>query len=212
MLRRLLMAMCAGLLVLAATPTPASADVFYYKDKEGVFHFTNKPRPDAVPFIVDAPLSNVGVLAAELTDRRVPDSDSYDWIIEKCAKRFRVERTLVKAVIRAESGFNRMAVSSAGARGLMQLMPGTAKRHGVRNIYDAEQNIEGGVKHLRLLLNRHRNNIPRVVAAYNAGSYAVDRHRGIPPIAETQDYVARVLRFRQQYLKQERTAELASNS
>jgi soluble lytic murein transglycosylase len=82
----------------------------------------------------------------------------------------------------------------------------------VRNIYDAEQNIEGGIRHLRLLIDRHGNNMPRVLAAYNAGSYQVELHRGIPPIAETQDYVARVLRFRQQYLKRERMAALARNS
>jgi len=196
-------------LVFAAT-TPAAADVFYYKDADGVFHFTNVRRPGSMPFIVDeAPISR---MRSDALDARVPDTDNYDEIISRLAKRFRVERALVKAVIRAESGFNRLAVSSAGARGLMQLMPDTARHHGVRNIYDAEQNIEGGVRHLRLLIDRHGNNIPLVVAAYNAGSAHIDRYRRIPPIAETQDYVARVLRFRQQYLKRERMAALASNS
>jgi transglycosylase-like protein with SLT domain/uncharacterized protein DUF4124 len=199
----------AALVLLEGLATLAHADVFYWKDKDGVFHFTNTPRPDARPFIVDEPLERLG--DDEVSDR-VPDNDNYDRIIGKLAKRFGVERALVKAVIRAESGFNRMAVSSAGARGLMQLMPGTARRHGVRNVWDAEQNIEGGIRHLRLLLDRHQHNLPRVLAAYNAGSEAVNRYKGIPPIAETQDYVARVLRYRQQYLKQERTAAVASSS
>ena len=198
----------AGLSLASWLATPAAADVFYYKDAEGVFHFTNVQRPGSMPFMVDQPLSNV---RGEELDARVPDKDNYDEIITRLAKRFRVERALVKAVIRAESGFNRMAVSAAGARGLMQLMPDTARHHGVRNIYDAEQNIEGGVRHLRLLIDRHGNNIPLVLAAYNAGSAHIDRYRRIPPIAETQDYVARVLRFRQQYLKRERMA-LARNS
>lgn len=189
--------------------SPARADVYYYKDAEGVFHFTNVARPDAVPFMVDKPLAR---LQADDSRGNVPDSGSYDVIIGKVARRFKVEPELVKAVIRAESGFNPMAVSSCGAQGLMQLMPGTAKTHGVRNAYDAEENIVGGVKHLRLLLDRHGRSLPRVLAAYNAGSYAVDRHRGIPPIQETQDYVARVLRYRQQYLKKERIQQIASTS
>jgi soluble lytic murein transglycosylase-like protein len=202
-------AIAAAASVLSWLATPAAADVYYYKDADGVYHFTNVPRPDAAPFIVDRPLAQLPSLEA---DRRVPDTDDYDSIIAKWATRLRVERALVKAVIRAESGFNCHAISSAGARGLMQLMPGTARRHGVTNIYDPEQNIEGGVRHLRLLLDRHSNNITRVVAAYNAGSDLVDRYHGIPPIAETQDYVARVLRFRQQYLKRERTPQVARKS
>ena len=200
---------CTGLCLVSWLATPASADVYYYKDADGVFHFTNVPRPDAAPFMVDRPVAQ---LPAEEVDRQIPDTDQYDDIIGKFAKRFRVESALVKAVIRAESGFNRLAVSSAGARGLMQLMPQTARRHGVRNVYDPAQNIAGGVRHLRLLIDRHGNNLPRVLAAYNAGSEPVERYRGIPPYAETHNYVARVLRFRQQYLKQERLDEIARNS
>lgn len=199
-----------GLLLLPSLASRARADVYYYKDTDGVFHFTNSPRPDAAPFIVDEPLSQLQT--PDDAGDRIPDNDNYETIIGKFAKRFRVEAALIKAVIRAESGFNRMAVSSAGARGLMQLMPDTARRHGVRNIYDAEQNIEGGVRHLRLLLNVHGKSLPRVLAAYNAGSDLVNRYRGIPPIAETRDYVARVLRYRQEYLKKERTAQLAASS
>ncbi|HSD11486.1 MAG TPA: transglycosylase SLT domain-containing protein, partial [Candidatus Binatia bacterium] len=188
---------------------PASADVYYYKDADGAFHFTNVPRPDAVPFLVDHPIARLSPVEVDL---QIPDTNDYDDIISKFANRFHVERALVKAVIRAESGFNRLAVSSAGARGLMQLMPQTARRHGVRNVYDPAQNIEGGVRHLRLLIDRHGYNLPRVLAAYNAGSEPVERYHGIPPYTETQDYVARVLRFRQQYLRQERLAAASRNS
>ncbi len=200
--------MSAGFSLAPWLAAPVSADVYYYKDTDGVFHFTNVPRPDGVLFMVDQPTAR---LPPEEVDRQTPDTDHYDDIITTLAQRFRVERALVKAVIRAESGFNRLAVSSAGARGLMQLMPGTARRHGVRNIYDPAQNIEGGVRHLRLLIDRHGYNLPRVLAAYNAGSEPVERYRGIPPYAETADYVARVLRFRREYLKQERLAQLVRN-
>ena len=206
---RLMVAAGLGFVLLQGFRTSAEADVYYWKGKDGVFHFSNTPRPDAMPFMVDEPVARSR--DDEPSDRET-DSRDYDDIIGKLATRFGVEKALVKAVIRAESGFDRMAVSSAGARGLMQLMPATARRHGVRNIYDAEQNIEGGIRQLRLLLERHRNDLPRVLAAYNAGSNVVDRYNGIPPIAETQDYVARVLRYRQQYLKRERMAAVASRS
>jgi soluble lytic murein transglycosylase-like protein len=84
----------------------------------------------------------------------------------------------------------------------MQLMPTTASMHGVRNIHEPSENIEGGVQHLRMLLDRYKDNVVLALAAYNAGEGAVDQHRGIPPFRETRDYVWRVLQFRQQYLQQ----------
>jgi soluble lytic murein transglycosylase-like protein len=186
----------------------ADADVYYYKDSVGVLHFTNARRPGALPFLIEPPLARMRI-ESEVA-RGIPDSAAYDEIIGEAAKRFRVEPALVKAVIRAESGFNRMATSSAGARGLMQLMPDTAKHHGVRNIWDAQENIEGGCKHLRLLIKRHGNSPERVLAAYNAGSDQVDRYNGkVPPITETQIYVARVMRFRDEYKKREKLAQVA---
>lgn len=202
--------LAAALLVVGGLVSSASADVYYYKDADGVFHFTNTRRPDAAPFIIERPLANLRT--SEEVDLGVPESGDYDRLIAKYSKRFRVERALIKAVIRAESGFNRMARSSCGARGLMQLMPGTAKHYEVRNVWDPEQNIEGGVHVLSHLIERHRNSLPRALAAYNAGSDAVERYRGIPPIAQTQVYVARVLRYRQLYLKEERMAALARSS
>ena len=102
---------------------------------------------------------------------------------------------LVSAVIQAESGFNPRAVSRKGAQGLMQLMPTTAATLGVRNSFDPRQNIDGGVRHLRSLIDRFANNLPFALAAYNAGEKAVVQYRGVPPYPETQDYVTKVLYF-----------------
>jgi soluble lytic murein transglycosylase-like protein len=133
-------------------------------------------------------------------------------VLADAAARHGVEPELVRAIIRAESAFNRVAVSPKGARGLMQLMPDTARRRGCRNAYDARANIEAGVEHLRVLLDKHHKNLPRVLAAYNAGSQSVGRYHGIPPYAETEEYVARVLRYRREYLRAERLGNAKSQT
>lgn len=195
---RIFRAACATLLLLQVAVGKAMGDVYYTKDAQGVLHFSNTARPGAAPFLVTQPPPHRGRL--QPVEAESPDRNPYESIIARFAGRFGLEPALVKAVIRAESGFDRRAVSSAGARGLMQLMPETARIHGCRDVYDPEQNIAAGVKHLHLLLERYGDNLPRALAAYNAGSEAVDRHRGIPPIVETVDYVSRVLRYRRQYL------------
>src|SRR5262249_27204173 len=105
-------------------------------------------------------------------------------------------------MIKAESDFNRLAVSPKGARGLMQLMPETAAQHRVRNVFLPQDNIEGGCRHLRMLIDRYRGNVSLAVAAYNAGTRAVDNAGGIPPIPETREYLAGVVRYRQAYLRE----------
>jgi soluble lytic murein transglycosylase-like protein len=117
----------------------------------------------------------------------------YDETIEKYAQKYRVDATLIRAVIQVESDFNPATVSRKGARGLMQLMPGTAKRYGVKQVHDPEDNIRGGVHYLRDLLEMFSNDLPRVLAAYNAGENAVIRYSGIPPYEETRTYVKRAL-------------------
>jgi hypothetical protein len=137
-------------------------------------------------------------------DAFADDDDDYDHIIEELAKKYRVESALVKAVIRAESGFDPEAVSPKGARGLMQLMPRIARKHGVADPDDPRQNIRGGVRMLRSLLDRFDHDPRLALAAYNAGGPTVRRYRGLPPYRETQDYVRKVLRFRARYLNEER--------
>jgi hypothetical protein len=116
-------------------------------------------------------------------------------IVYKLAPRYGLDPGLVYAVIRAESNFNTHALSDKNAQGLMQLIPDTAARFAVSKPYDAEQNIRGGMAYLRWLLSYFRGQVPLAVAAYNAGEGAVDKHGGIPPYAETRDYVRRIQRF-----------------
>lgn len=117
----------------------------------------------------------------------------YDSLIKRVADESALDSALVKAVVHVESGFNSKATSHKGAMGLMQLMPGTARRFGVRNAYHPEENVKGGARYLRLLLDRYSGNLRLALAAYNAGEGAVDRYRAIPPYSETQQYVERVL-------------------
>ena len=114
--------------------------------------------------------------------------------ITQYARQYRVNRHLIKAVITAESCFKIKALSSAGAQGLMQLIPATAKRFGVRNSYKPKQNIHGGVQYLRFLLDRYKGDLSKTIAAYNAGEGAVDKYKGIPPYKETKQYVKNVMK------------------
>jgi len=126
---------------------------------------------------------------AKKHDRR----SRYDAVIERYADKYGVSATLVRAVIQVESDFNAACVSHKGARGLMQLMPATAKRFGVTKIHDPEQNIHGGVRYLAYLTRLFPNDLPRVLAGYNAGENAVLKHGGIPPYSETETYVKRAM-------------------
>ena len=197
----------AGVLGLAE---PARADIYLYRDRFGVLHFTNAPADGGSRMVIKErpvppgpcmlPPSTVFVPGVDRIPLATPSS--YDGLIREIAERYDVEYALVKAVIKAESDFDRLAVSPKGALGLMQLMPATAAQHQVRNVFLPRDNIEGGVRHLRLLLDRYGGNVPLSVAAYNAGSQRVEDAGGVPPIPETREYLARVLRYRQAYKRE----------
>lgn len=186
----------------------ARADIFQYRDASGVLHITNAPaarRPDRV--FQEEPARPTPDQAAEYF-APMPrfgrgDPHGYDDLIDEIAADHGVEYALVKAVIKAESNFNRTAVSRKGARGLMQLMPSTAADMRVRDAFEPRDNIEGGVRYLSELLDRFDNNLPLALAAYNAGPGRVEREGGIPRIAETQQYLAKVLRYRAKFIREE---------
>jgi hypothetical protein len=177
-------------LVGVVCAVPAGAEMFRLTAPDGTVHFTNAPTDPRYQRMGIASGTEAGFL-------RLPEGDTAPYLqeIRDAAERYGVPLKLVSAVIRAESGFNPRAVSRKGAQGLMQLMPTTAATLGVRNSFDPRQNIDGGVRHLRGLIDRFTNNLPFALAAYNAGEKAVVQYGGIPPYPETQDYVTKVLYF-----------------
>ena len=168
--------------------------------KDGVRHYTSaRPKgADSVASIRTIKYSFIETCFACAANPGVNfgtlrlNTASYQAEIAAAARQYGVEEAVVRAIIHAESSFNPMALSHAGAQGLMQLMPATARRFGVTDSYDASQNIKGGVQYLAWLLKRFNGNLTLAAAGYNAGEGAVDRHGGVPPYQETQRYVARV--------------------
>jgi soluble lytic murein transglycosylase-like protein len=122
-----------------------------------------------------------------------PSSNGFEDSIRSAAERYGIDAQLVRAIIKVESDFNVNARSHKGAQGLMQLMPDTARLHNVANVYDPDENIEGGVRHLKSLLEHYRGELELTLAAYNAGMKAVEKYGGVPPFAETKEYIRRVL-------------------
>jgi soluble lytic murein transglycosylase-like protein len=197
-------ALLAMIFIAWTAPTRVLAEIYYTTSADGTVHFSTVPTPGALAFVPVKPLGNAPSDTPRHPTIFRSGTKQYDELVARYAEEYRVDPALVRAVIRAESGFNRHAVSPKGARGLMQLMPATARQHGCVNAFDADDNVHAGVAHLRQLLDEHGNNLPRALAAYNAGSGAVVRHHGIPPYAETTNYVAAVLRYRRDDLRRER--------
>jgi soluble lytic murein transglycosylase-like protein len=179
-----------SLAILLTFPSSSLADIYKYIDAEGVVHLTNVPTDAGAKYVLIMREKRI------LLDKKLGDNISnYDHLIIKASEKHNVEPALIKAIIKAESNFNHRAVSRKGARGLMQLMPATASSLQVKDSFHPENNIEGGVKYLRYLLNYFNGNLPLALAAYNAGENAVIRYRGIPPYPETQVYVRRVMSY-----------------
>ena len=184
-MRRVVVTFVAWGLLLLALCTRSHAAVYGYVDAEGTAHFTDAPTKTYFRW-----LPAFGLPPGANLDR-----GQYADLINSIAADNGVDPALVKAIIRAESNFDQRAVSRKGAQGLMQLMPGTAGRYAVGNSFDPAENIRGGVRHLRFLQDRFPGQVHLAIAAYNAGEGAVLRYKGIPPYAETRQYVSRVLRL-----------------
>jgi len=168
---------------------PARADIYRYVDGEGIIHFTNVPmRPGYLIYMKD------GVLlpAADASGR-------YDMYISEAARKHGISFSLIKAVIKAESNFDPYAVSSSGARGLMQIMPRTAKALGIIDLFDPRENILGGACYLKKLLTQFRGDLSLALAAYNAGPNKVQPLKCMPPIEETKSFVRRVMQYLKRY-------------
>ena len=187
-MRRLLIPVALAVMTALGSASAALADFYKYIDSDGVVHITNVPVSSKYNWVMIEDGSPNGV-----------DVISFDSLIYVVSQRHGVDPTLVKAIVKAESDFDSMAVSRAGAKGLMQLMPETARRMGVKDIYDPEDNVDGGTRYLRGLLSLFDGKVPMAVAAYNAGASAVLKYGAIPPYSETQKYVKKVLYYQDYY-------------
>jgi soluble lytic murein transglycosylase-like protein len=198
-----------GLVLCAAVPLCAQADIYTFTDADGITHYSNVPADPrfAVLFRDPVPAAPAAAAAGAGGDWR-QRAALYAALIDGAARGAAVQPALLRAVIAVESGFNPDAQSRKGAQGLMQLVPATARRYGVRQPFDPEQNLRGGAHYLSDLLKRYDNHVDLALAAYNAGEDAVDSHgRRIPPFPETQAYVPAVLKWYRQFL---RGAQVAS--
>lgn len=186
-------------------PVAASADIYSYTGEDGAVHFTNVPTDKRFRVVLRTPRENsAGGSIAVSHGGRAPQSfrnyKTYGAIVDSAAEAAQIENALVHAVISAESGYNQNALSPKGATGLMQLMPATARRYGVTNIYDPVQNIQAGARYLRDLMGMFNNDLRLAIAAYNAGENAVIRHGNrIPPYRETMNYVPKVMGYYSQF-------------
>ncbi len=184
-----------GALVATISPASSRADIYQSVGPDGVVTFTNNKSPGAKLYQKTQAKPQV-FMPADTSPERYTRYDSW---IREAATLYQIPEALIRAVIRVESDFDPRAVSPANARGLMQMIPETAERMLVTDVFDPRQNIFGGVRYLRVLANTFNGDLALTVAAYNAGEGAVIRHGGIPPYPETQDYVVRVVGYYRQY-------------
>lgn len=197
------------LIIFCFAPSYAAAtNIYIYQKPDGEKVISNRPLYDKSLTLIhrNGELEGAGNVLANrqsptiktLVKDNKPKTSAYDSIIHFYGRKYTVDNTLIKAVIQAESNFDRQAISKKGAKGLMQLMPNTASIYNKFDLFDPHENIEAGTAHLKYLLGKY-DDLNHVLAAYNAGETAVNKYNGIPPYEETQNYVKKVLKFQAQY-------------
>ncbi len=164
---------------------PVQADIYQYIDRDGIIHFTN--IPSSVKYRLFFRENKGNSESSRLPDR-------YDHLLREASERYGVSFPLLKALIKVESNFNPKAVSRAGALGLMQIMPDNIREFNINDPFDPRENIMGGARYLKKMLQRFNGELALALAAYNAGPSTVERFRTIPPIKETENYVKKVLK------------------
>lgn len=191
-----------GLMLVLSAQSATAAKFFVYELPDGSRVISDRPihKPTYKLITSRRKAEGTGQIAAKkITFTKPKHVDRWDDLIVELSQRHKVDVALVKAVIHTESYFDYRATSHAGASGLMQLMPETAAKYGVRDIENPYENLDAGIQHLRYLLTKYHWNLPHVLAAYNAGEKAVYYYNGIPPYKETQEYVKKVLAYRDFY-------------
>jgi len=201
------------LLPLVFLAAPASAgDIYTYTQKDGTIVYTNVPPSGVQARKVGRQSRSTARASAVPGPMVIADSLIEEWMAKASAE-YQIPLPLVRAVVHAESNYDRYAVSAKGARGLMQLMPGTARDMYVHDIFDVKENIRGGVRYLRVLANEFGGQMEKIIAAYNAGPDAVHRFDGsVPPYEETQAYVRKVLALYFKYKDQGQASASSSSA
>jgi soluble lytic murein transglycosylase-like protein len=195
-------------LLLMPLGASASEGIYRYVEKDGTIIYTNVPPPGSKRAKrLKGTFTQAQAPSAPVRGRASAPADLEPHIVT-AAKRYKIPASLVRAIMHAESNFDANAVSPKGACGLMQLMPPTATEMYVKDIFDEKENIEGGVRYLRVLANEFNGDMVKMIAAYNAGPDAVRKYGGsIPPYEETQGYVRKVLQLYYHYKERERLAQ-----
>jgi soluble lytic murein transglycosylase len=183
---KLFILILSSVFVVYTFTAPVYADIYVYIDSGGVLHFTNVPTS-----------SNYKIYIREKPSRSLNSgvTDRYDDLITEASKKHGVSFSLLKALIKIESDFNPRAISSAGAKGLMQIMPENIRALNIKDPFDPLENIMGGARYLKQLIKRFDGELPMALAAYNAGPNMVDRYKRIPPFEETENFVEKVMKY-----------------
>ena len=195
---RVLLCLSISFILVTSVSRYSCADIYRYVDEDDIVHFTDAPTDKRFKIFM-RDLRKDKLLRTKLKYAASVNPAEFEQLIKTCSDKYGVDSCLVKAVIHAESGYNPNAVSSKGASGLMQLMPATAKSLKVADRFNPKDNVEGGVKYLRFLLDTFRGDVTLAVAAYNAGLTKVAKYNGVPPYNETKTYVSRVLSYMKSY-------------